>query len=183
MLKNQTIQFEAVTLAHLPLLDNWLGKPHVARWWDNPDALLERVRTKRSSTPAADGYVIVVGTQSVGYIQSWDASCFAADYYAAEWWLRDLPLGTIGLDVFLGRLGMTGRGLGTEIISEFATKLIDRGAKCLIVDPELRNHRAISAYYKAGFIPVAKYPYSPERDGETNEDRGTLVMQHAAKQQ
>ena len=182
MIDDRIIAFETVTPAHLPLLSDWLKQPHVANWWGDPDPLLKRVRTRQSSRAAADGYVITVDAKEVGYIQSWDPAYLAADLWAKEWWLKDLPPRSIGIDVFLGPLHMTGQGLGAKIIRRFASRLFDQSAKCLIVDPDLRNRRAIKAYSKAGFTPVAEYPHNLGADSDSLDNGATLLMMLTANQ-
>ena len=103
---------------------------------------------------AADGiepihvYVIHRGGVPVGWIQ----------WY--RW--RDFPEHAIqvgadrrsaGIDLAIGEVEMTGRGLGPAVIREFVTNYIfingDVGA--IVADPSASNKRSVSAFRKAGF--------------------------------
>jgi aminoglycoside 6'-N-acetyltransferase len=136
----------------LPVLADWLTQPHVSKWWGEPNRELELIRTGRSSGEA-DGYVVYLAGQPMGYVQSWVPANFDE-----EEWMQQQPEGTIGVDIFVGEPAVTGKGLGPAIIRQFCAKLIDDGAKRIIIDPDPANERAVSAYRKAGFRPLAEYP-------------------------
>lgn len=142
------------------MLHNWLKAPHVRQWWGDPDYELELIRTGRSSGEA-DGYVVSVDHAPAGYIQSW----LPARHVEEEPWLKYLSPDAIGIDIFIGTNDATGKGFGPLILRAFAQKLCDEGARCLAVDPDSDNTRAISAYRKAGFKIEMEW-----RDDETSGD-------------
>ena len=49
----------------------------------------------------------------------------------------------------------TGQGFGVTIIRSFTERLRRKGGCNLIVDPDLRNVRAIATYKSTGFVPFA----------------------------
>jgi RimJ/RimL family protein N-acetyltransferase len=61
--------------------------------------------------------------------------------------------GSAGIDLAIGEIEMTGRGLGPAAIREFGTNYIfangDLGA--IAADPSVRNLNSVSAFRKAGF--------------------------------
>ena len=64
-----------------------------------------------------------------------------------------------GIDLFIGKPGLTGRGLGPEIIEAFVTGYIFgrfAAARCT-ADPELANTRSVRAFEKAGFVRLGTF--------------------------
>jgi aminoglycoside 6'-N-acetyltransferase len=62
------------------------------------------------------------------------------------------PLGTRGLDQFIGEADMLGRGHGSAFIRAFTEQLLAKGTPRVVIDPDPSNARAIRAYEKAGFV-------------------------------
>ena len=135
----------------LPLLSEWLNRPHVAEWWgDAPvsssavrEKYLPRIRGPSSVSPN----LAILHDEPVGFIQS---------YVAAEqgdgWWPDESDPGVIGIDQFLADADSLGKGLGTEMVSQFARALFaDRSVSRIQLDPKPTNLRAIRCYEKAGF--------------------------------
>jgi aminoglycoside 6'-N-acetyltransferase len=137
------IRFERVEASRLPLLVEWLTRPHVrASGWD--ETLLEDIRR---GDPAGFGpHIAYRGPDAIGYIQ-WYAP--AGD---AEWWPGERDPGARGIDLFLAEGSRLGEGLGTLVLREFAAFLFrDPAVTRIQADPEPGNARAIRALEKAGF--------------------------------
>ena len=83
-------------------------------------------------------FIIELNRRPIGYIQ----------YYAYG---PDQPEGTLGIDLFIGDVSLTGEGLGPQILRQFGDDLLAKGATRLMMDPASSNDRAISAFRKAGF--------------------------------
>jgi len=145
------IDFEPVAEAHLPMLRRWLEEPHVRQWWGDPDTEAELIRTGQESGEV-DGYIVHVDGEPAAYIQSWHPSD-----HDDEPWQKDMPRDTVGIDIFIGRPEMTGRGIGPQIICAFARMLFQSGVPRLITDPDADNDRAMKAYRMAGFRKFAEY--------------------------
>src|SRR6185295_6353857 len=58
-----------------------------------------------------------------------------------------------GIDLAIGEIEMTGRGLGPAVIREFGTNYIftNGDIRAIVADPAARNTRSVSAFRKAGF--------------------------------
>src|SRR4030095_2884787 len=140
-------QFRTVSTQDLPLLRGWLERPHVREWWGDPGQGLSRIR-ENISDPAIDVFIVSNADVPIGYIQSWDP------HAEADHPCRDQPLGTRGIDQFIGELDFVGRGHGSAFIRVFVEHLFDAGAPRVVTDPNPRNTRAIRAYTKAGFRPI-----------------------------
>jgi aminoglycoside 6'-N-acetyltransferase len=140
-------QFRTVSTQDLPLLQEWLERPHVREWWGDPGYGLARI-AENIADPAIDVFIVDHGDVPIGYIQSWDP------HAEADHPCRDQPRGTRGIDQFIGEPEFIGRGHGSAFIRVFVERLFDAGAPRIVTDPNPRNTRAIRAYTKAGFRPI-----------------------------
>ena len=142
-----TYRFRAVNAADLPLLREWLGRGHVRKWWGDPVSGLARI-AEHIVDPAISPFMVECDDAPIGYIQSWDP------HAEADHPCRDQPLGTRGIDQFIGEPKLMGQGHGTAFIRLFVESLLQVGAPRVITDPNPRNSRAIRAYAKAGFKEI-----------------------------
>ncbi|MHA7633743.1 GNAT family N-acetyltransferase [Corallococcus sp. M7] len=145
-------QFERVTFDDVPMLTDWLSRPHVARWFGEPPSR-EALRQELEEEQEADAvwrYVARLGGRPVAYIQAYDV--MRAD---PAWWREERDPGARGIDQYLAHPEDLGRGLGTQLVAQFVAKLfLDPAVTKVQTDPSPDNARAIRAYEKAGFQPV-----------------------------
>ena len=118
--------FRPLSERDLPLVREWLARPHVAEWW------------------SGDMWLYDDGTRQ--YIAELDADPFAyLQVYVGQ------P-GVLGTDQFIGDIANVGRGLGTQLMREVADLVfLDPNVARIQVDPAPDNARAIRCYEKAGF--------------------------------
>jgi aminoglycoside 6'-N-acetyltransferase len=123
----------------------------VGLWWNER---FDLASLEAKYGPAIDGsepihvYVIQRDGAPIGWIQ----------WY--RW--RDFPEhaiqvgagpGSAGVDLAIGEVEMTGRGLGPAVIREFGTNYIfvNGDVVSIVADPSASNTRSVSAFRKAGF--------------------------------
>ncbi len=140
-------QFRRVSTAELPLIGQWLERPHVREWWGDPARGLATIEEHLGDS-AIDVFIVSVDDKAIGYIQSWDPHA-EADHPCG-----DQPIGTRGIDQFIGEADLIGCGHGSAFIRLFVQRLFEAGAPRVITDPNPRNARALRAYAKAGFRPI-----------------------------
>ena len=136
--------FRPLTPLDLPMLGEWLDRPHVAEWWDDEEDKLAEIRAAMAD-PSTQPHVVELDGRPIGYIQCYDPHLEDDHPY------RDQPEGTLGIDQFIGEPELIGIGHGTRLIAAFADGLFRQGAVRVIIDPDPANARAIRAYEKAGF--------------------------------
>jgi RimJ/RimL family protein N-acetyltransferase len=146
--------FRPLTRADLPLLHDWLNRPHVAEWWEGPVSFeyVERsVGADIGSLVICPMLACLAGVP-VGYVQSYRV--MGAD---PEWWTTETDPGARGIDQFLANEQQLGRGLGSQMVRQFVAGLFaDPAVSKVQTDPSPDNGRAIRAYEKAGFTRIAE---------------------------
>ena len=135
--------FRQMTLADLPLIKLWLAHPHVREWWGDPAEQYALVSGDLGE-PAMDQFIVAAEGNDFGYLQCYDLT---------EWncGLGVQPVGTRGIDLFIGEPDMMAGGHGSALIRAFVEERLARGAPRIVADPNPVNARAVRAYAKAGF--------------------------------
>jgi aminoglycoside 6'-N-acetyltransferase len=136
--------FRAMTADDLPMIHDWLARPHVAAWWGDPDKEFALI-TGDLGHPAMQQFIVTLEDCSLAYLQCYDPAAWPEDG------LGSLPPGTRGIDQFIGDPAMIARGHGSAFIRAFVDDLLENGAPRVVTDPDPNNIRAIRAYEKAGF--------------------------------
>jgi aminoglycoside 6'-N-acetyltransferase len=139
---------------HLPLLDGWLRKPHVQRWWGIAEVALAGALER----PARSGHAIItLGDTPLGYI-CWQP-IQQEDRREIAW--EAMPDGTFDMDILIGDKQYLGRGIGPQAIRLLLRTLAsDSSLDLLGLSASIANHAAISAYQKVGFTLVKEYESS-----------------------
>jgi aminoglycoside 6'-N-acetyltransferase len=151
---DRQISFRPLGRSDFPLLQKWLAAPHVAVWW-NERFDLDSLEAKYG--PCIDGshpvhvYLIQRAGVPVGWIQ-W--------YRWRDFPEHALQLGaggaTAGIDLAIGEIKWTGRGLGSVVIREFGENYIFANGEvsAIVADPAGSNLPSVNAFRKAGFAVI-----------------------------
>lgn len=149
------VTFRPLAFADLPLLHQWLARPHVAEWWTPTPSLAEveeEFRPLIGGESTTRPYVVLADGAPIGYIQS-----YVTMGSGEGWWPDENDPGVRGIDQFLAHPEQLGRGLGTAMVRAFAQLLFaDPAVTRIQTDPSPRNRRAIRCYEKAGFRSVGE---------------------------
>jgi aminoglycoside 6'-N-acetyltransferase len=157
------LSLRPMTEADLPVVEAWLGLPHVARWW-TPDTTAEaevaryRERVRQDNTPATHMLMVTLDSMPVGWCQWYRWADYPADAEAIG--ARD---GEIGIDYAIGDPAQVGRGVGTTLIATLTTEIRRRhpGAGILTA-PAAANMASRRVLEKNGFHLVAVRPVAAE---------------------
>jgi aminoglycoside 6'-N-acetyltransferase len=155
-------QFLPMSAGDLPLVRDWLARPHVAAWWRDADDF-EFVSGDLAHHDVAQ-FIVTIDGRRLGYLQcyrlgDWN-TCFGPQ-----------PEGTRGIDQFIAAPDRLGRGHGSAFIRQFVEGLLKTGTPRIVIDPDAQNPRAIRACEKAGF--------RREREVDTPDGRALLMVRDA----
>jgi aminoglycoside 6'-N-acetyltransferase len=165
------LRFRPLDRDDLPLLCEWLAKPHVRPWWREPfDA--RSVETRYG--PAIDGtdptrlFVVEDNDTPIGMIQ-WYLLDDNPD------WQRSLsvtgtPRHAAGIDYLIGAEDHVGRGVGPTMIEQFLLKFASAAlpSGSVVTSVDQANQRSWRALEKIGFRRV----WAGELDSEDPSDEG-----------
>jgi aminoglycoside 6'-N-acetyltransferase-1b/aminoglycoside 6'-N-acetyltransferase-2 len=151
---DSTVHLRLMTQLDLPMLHEWLNRPHIAEWWGGEkkcptlDEVIEhympRVLGQESVTP----YIAVIEDEPIGFAQS-----YIAIEDADGWWEDETDPGVRGIDQSLAHPTQLNRGLGTKLVRALVDRLfLDSSVTMIQTDPAPENIRAIRCYEKAGFV-------------------------------
>jgi aminoglycoside 6'-N-acetyltransferase-1b/aminoglycoside 6'-N-acetyltransferase-2 len=143
-----------MTEADLPMLHDWLNRPHIVEWWggeaERPslDVVLAHYRPLVLGEEAVTPYIAMLGSEPVAYAQS-----YVAMGSGDGWWPDETDPGVRGIDQSLAHAHQLGQGLGTRLVRTLVERLFaDPVVTKVQTDPAPHNHRAIRCYEKAGFV-------------------------------
>ncbi|QNN55131.1 GNAT family N-acetyltransferase [Nocardioides mesophilus] len=147
------IGFRPLTRADLPDVVRWVHEPHVARWWNDEAADLDRAEAHYG--PAIDGteptrrWVVEINGRSVGFVQDY----LIGDH--PDWALLTAAPDAVGFDYAIGERSWVGHGLGTRMLWQFLRDVVRPHypqAPSFFAAPDHRNVASLRVLDKLGFV-------------------------------
>lgn len=139
------------------LIKSWWTKPHVMEFWDNSPEMWQNVENYFQGSKDLFDYWL-------GYLNGTPFALIMASEIDKNIPTTDLyyphldPKGlTMSLDFMIGEEAYLGKGFAPLTLKAFAQFLYEQGVTNLLIDPEIKNHRAVNAYQKAGFEIITTF--------------------------
>jgi aminoglycoside 6'-N-acetyltransferase len=137
--------------ADLDVLSGWLAKPHVARWYPEPDANLAWAANPPAGAAQA---IIAAGDADVGYLRWQRVERATLD----ELGLQEIPANSVDADILLGDTVDVGKEIGVAALRLLTAEIRrDVTVPLIGLTTSVENHRAHRAFEKAGFRIVRQY--------------------------
>lgn len=132
-------------------MHRWLNQGEAFRWYGRRATTEEDIRQKYLVAKPRKGtrcFIVQHAQEFIGFLQYYRIGDYPA--YAA---LLGAEAHDFGMDLFIGRDDLLGRGLGTLIVKTAIRELIfaQADAERCLVGPSPDNQRAIRCYEKCGF--------------------------------
>jgi RimJ/RimL family protein N-acetyltransferase len=149
------VRFAPLAAADLALMHAWLNAPHVvagySRVHTTPEDVAAKYGPRIAGTDPISSYIASVAGRPLGYVQTYRVADFT-DYAATVGEYSD----AVAIDVLIGEVEYTGRGLGPRIIAAAVAELVfpQSSAECCIATPRADNTASLRAFAKAGFALV-----------------------------
>ncbi|MBE1553039.1 GNAT family N-acetyltransferase [Sporosarcina limicola] len=148
------------------LLAKWLSDPEILQYYEGRDNpfYLEKVEKKFfKEEDDATRCLIEFNGEPIGYIQFYEVDAEEKLTYGYE----DSTELIYGMDQFIGESDYWNKGVGTLLVSSMVKYLIEeKGAGCIVMDPQTWNGRAIRCYEKCGFEKVKLLQANEWHEGE-----------------
>jgi RimJ/RimL family protein N-acetyltransferase len=142
------------------LIEEWFDEPHVKEFWDKGKKIWENCESYLDGQKERlDYWICSYESKSFGLIMTSDAAepdprqTQTPDYFIP--WIEPDGI-TLTLDFIIGERDFLGKGLASLTLKKF-TEVQDPSIKALLVDPEVKNGRAIHIYEKVGFVRVSTF--------------------------
>jgi aminoglycoside 6'-N-acetyltransferase len=152
----------------------WRNSPHVREWWDPDDppltlaGAIDELGLRTTSDDPTTSCIIELAREPVGFIQfyPWDTE----EAYLATIGVS-VPGGSWGVDIFIGKSGLIGQGIGSRAVRVLSDHLFAaEAATAVALITEVGNARAQAAYARAGMRVVgAPFADTDLRDGQPVE--------------
>ncbi len=146
-----------------PLLAKWLSDPAVLEFYEGRDNPFDSAKVHQAFFSADDDEIkcmVEFEGHEIGYIQFYPVDDATKKDYG-------YPDETIyGVDQFIGETDYWNKGIGTLLISSMVAYLIEqKKADRVVMDPQIRNTRALKCYEKCGFEKVKILPNNELHEG------------------
>ena len=157
LLTSTLVELRLMREEDLPMLHEWLNRPHIVEWWGNERASMDEVRAKYLPRVLAaervTPYIALLDGRPFAYAQS-----YVVLGSGDGWWEEVTDPGVRGIDQSIADETLLGQGLGTCLVQALVQRLLrDPAVTTVQTDPAPDNARAIRCYEKAGFRRVKDF--------------------------
>ncbi|HLP90597.1 MAG TPA: GNAT family N-acetyltransferase [Nostocaceae cyanobacterium] len=169
--KSITIRPMQDNMEDYQLIEKWRTDEKVLQFYGGRDRpyYLEKVianyQPRIKGEEPVNPCIFAIKDKPIGYLQ----------YYS----LDDLPeidrqkyklentKSTYGIDLFIGETDYWNQGLGTQVLSSAVNYIFTQlQAIKIVIDPDVKNHRAIRCYEKCGFVKIKVLPAHDIHEGK-----------------
>jgi len=139
----------------LRIIEDWLHRPHVTRWWGDPGAVISEILHHDAQSSA----FILSDDVPIGFL-CWQVP---PQQELAETGLTDLPANIVDIDIMIGESGALGRGHGSEALSQLLVRLSSEGVETAGIATAAANQAARKAFERLGFRIFIQFFFSGEK--------------------
>lgn len=137
----------------------WLARPHVRRWWGNPDNELALI-DEDIDEGITDMRIVRLKQTHFACVQDYPCQHWPMPHF------KTFPKTHRAMDSFLGEPDLLGQGHGAGFLRARALELLDSRASGVLADPDEKNIRSVAAHLSAGFTRCGVLP---SEDGDLVE--------------
>jgi aminoglycoside 6'-N-acetyltransferase len=149
-----TISIRKFTIDDIPLFLSWSQQPHIKEIWFLPGYLsAEKYVETYLSGDLKDmfPYLALMEGLPMAYVQYCDIDLYLKIEPKPKVFTNE-PSNSYSIDMFIGDPTYMNKGWGSKILVGFVEYLhAEFGVTRFLIDPSVRNIRAIKCYQKAGF--------------------------------
>lgn len=148
------------------LLAKWLSDPSVLEYYegrDNPFDLQKVNQKFYNRKSGVNGCIVEYNNFEIGYIQYYQLDQETRNNYGYVGNSENI----YGIDQFIGEPKFWNKGIGTLLVKSMVNFLIEqKQAAMVVMDPRIKNVRAIHCYEKCGFKKIKILPKHELHEGE-----------------
>ncbi|MEW9502885.1 GNAT family N-acetyltransferase [Jeotgalibacillus marinus] len=166
MIKSDELLLRSMKPDDYTLMVKWLNDSRILEFYGDSPLSLDEVISKYS--PRVEGkhyvkpFILEYKNEPIGYIQCYKIT--EAEYKAYDYSENE---NIFGIDQFIGEVEHWNKGIGTLLVTLIVNYLVEhKKADRVVMDPQIRNTRAIRCYEKCGFEKVKILPKRELHEGE-----------------
>jgi len=141
------IILERLTEEAVVLVEQWLQKDYIKKWYDPIDEWIYEIRNRDGEYRFIKHFIVKCNSQKIGFCQYYD--CFTAQ---EDWYKVDKNNQTYSIDYFIGEEDYLNKGYGKEIVRQLIEKVIMENGKEIIVQPDIENIKSNKVLLANGFV-------------------------------
>lgn len=165
LFQNDSLKVREIEEKDSYLLARWLSDPQVLEFYEGRDNPFDLDKINEAFYSPEDNEVkciVEFGGTEIGYIQFYQLDDETKKVYG---YLND-DVKIYGTDQFIGEVEYWNKGIGTLLVTSIVTYLVkNKNADRVVMDPQIRNVRAIRCYEKCGFKKVKVLPKRELHEG------------------
>jgi len=141
------ITLKPVEDTELDLINRWLNKEYVLKWYDDATEWMNEIRNRHGAFRFIRHFLALSGGRPIGFCQYYD--CFDAK----EDWYEVSEKGTVySIDYLIGEEAFLGKGFGKAMVGELERIIrTETTAKRVIVQPEPENAASCGTLLSCGY--------------------------------
>jgi len=131
----------------ISLLKVWLNKPHVLKWFKNPQAWIDEINNRDAKYNFIKHFIVMYNDTKIGFCQYYDYQ------KGKETWHNNLNIeNTYSIDYLIGEQEYLGKHIGTLIVKLLNDEIAyNTNAAKIIVQPEINNYISRRTLLSAGY--------------------------------
>lgn len=165
LFQNDSLKVREIEEKDKHILARWLSDPQVLEFYEGRDNPFDLDKINEAFYSPEDNEVkciVEFGGTEIGYIQFYQLDDETKKVYG---YLNDDEK-NYGTDQFIGEVEYWNKGIGTLLVTSIVTYLVkNKNADRVVMDPQIRNVRAIRCYEKCGFKKVKVLPKRELHEG------------------
>ena len=137
----------------IDILKDWLNRNHIKKFFGNPSDWINEITENLTADWIT--YFIVENPLPIGFLQYYETDIAPQGDWSGE------PIGTVGIDYFIGEEKNVGKGYGAKIIGLLIDVISSKNEyDYIIADPIADNIASVKVLEKNGFIQQSNGLYS-----------------------
>lgn len=147
-MENHHLYLKPIQDADLSILNTWLHKEYILKWYNYADEWMNEVRERYREYKFLNHYMVWADDMPVGFCQYYD--CYDAQ---EEWYAVDKPGRIFSIDYLIGEESFLGKGYGKSIVRKLIDIIREQGdAQAIVVQPDIENIPSCKALEANGFV-------------------------------
>lgn len=136
-------------------IETWLAKPHILKWYHEPQEWLLEINERNGSFSFLNHFVVSKDDKPIGFGQYYD--CFDAQ---EEWYSIIQPNEAFSIDYFIGEEDCLRKGFGTEIVRLLTERILEQNPNAeILVQPENENIASCKVLLANGYRYIEEKDY------------------------